>query len=136
MGTNSTIVKCADCLAVLDGEQNIPVEQRKPCRNCGSTARVFEVEIAETVTVREALGMKARHGIGGRPFYETKSGADLHRATGRWMQRDLVIDRENDRYVERVVDPETGEIVHVCEEPLSEHQGHGTAKKKSSDNDG
>ena len=80
--------------------------------------------------------MKARHGIGGRPFYETKSGADLHRATGRWMERDLVVDRENDRYIERVVDPETGKVIHVCEEPLSEHQGHGTAKKKSSDGDG
>ncbi len=99
-------------------------------------ARAFEVEIAETVTFRDALGMKARHGTGGRPFYETKSGADFHRATGQWMQRDLVVDRENDRYVERVVDPETGEIIHVCEEPLSKHRGHGTAKTKSSDKDG
>lgn len=80
--------------------------------------------------------MKARHGTLGRPFYETKSGADLHRATGRWMQRQLIIDRENNRYSERVIDPETGQIVHVCEEPLSEHQGHGTAKKTSSRDNG
>jgi hypothetical protein len=79
--------------------------------------------------------MKARHGTSGRPFHEAKFGADLHRATGRWMERELVIDRENDRYGERVIDPETGEIVYLCEEPLSQHQGHGTAKKKSSSED-
>jgi hypothetical protein len=79
--------------------------------------------------------MKARHSAGGRPFHEAKSGANLQRSTGRWMERDLVVDRKNDRYIERVVDPKTGEVIHVCEEPLSEHRGHGTATKKSSDND-
>lgn len=48
------------------------------------------------------------------------------------MQRDLMIDRENDRYFERVVDPETGKVLRICEEPLSQHQGHGTANKDSS----
>ena len=133
MEPNSPVVKCGKCLAVLDDAPNIPVEQRTPCPNCGSTARVFEVEIIATAIARESFGMKARHGAGGRPFYESKSGANLHRATDRWMQRDLVVDRESDRYIERVVDPDTGKIVHVCEEPLSKHQGHGTAKKKSSD---
>jgi len=134
MESNSTPVKCADCLTILDEAPSIPVEQRTACQNCGSTARVLEAEIAETMTLRDALGIKIRRGAGGRPFYEAKSGADLYRATGRWMERHLVVDRENDRYVERVSDPETGEVVHVCEEPLSEHRGHGTAKKKSFDN--
>src|SRR5262245_17457228 len=133
MESNPPAVKCGKCLAVLIDAPDIPVEQRTPCPNCGSTVRVFEAEITETAITRESLGMKARHGASGRPFYEGKSGADLHRATGQWMERDLVIDRENDRYVERVVDPNTGEVVHICEEPLSKHQGHGTAKKKSPD---
>jgi hypothetical protein len=38
------------------------------------------------------------------------------------------IDRDNDRYDEVVIDPETGEIVHESHEPLSEHWGHGSAK--------
>ena len=82
------------------------------------------------------MDTKARHGTSGRPFYEAKSGADLHRASGRWMQRDLVIDRENDRYYEIVVDSETGEVIRTCEESLSQHRDHGSAKKKSSTNDG
>ena len=53
--------------------------------------RAFEVEIAETVTFRDALGMKARHVPVGDRFTKPKSGADFHRATGQWMQRDLVV---------------------------------------------
>jgi hypothetical protein len=43
-----------------------------------------------------------------------------------------VIDRDNNRYFEMVTDYESGEIIHHCEEPLSEHQGHGSAKPKKS----
>jgi hypothetical protein len=40
------------------------------------------------------------------------------------------IDRVNDTYFEEVKKKDTGEIVHHCKESLSEHQGHGSAKKK------
>lgn len=133
MDSASTIVKCAKCSRVLSDAPDVPVEQRQPCPSCGSTARAFEDEILETVNVRESLGMKARHGPTGRPFYETKSGADFHRTSGLWMQRDLVIDRDNDRYFERIIDPETGEVLRICEEPLSQHRGHGKAKRRSNE---
>ena len=42
----------------------------------------------------------------------------------------MVIDRENDLYKEVVTDPDTGKIIHQCEEPLSEHVGHGSAKHR------
>lgn len=45
------------------------------------------------------------------------------------MQKERLIDWGNDRYKEVVTDPETGIIVHHCEEPLSKHRGHGSAKK-------
>jgi hypothetical protein len=41
------------------------------------------------------------------------------------------IDRDADTYYERVVDPETGEVLRHCEEPLSEHFGRGSAKARS-----
>jgi hypothetical protein len=52
------------------------------------------------------------------------------------MQLTRIIDREKDLYKEVVKDPDTGEIVHECEEPLSQHIGHGTAKckKKNEEN--
>lgn len=45
------------------------------------------------------------------------------------MKKSRVIDKYKDRYMEKVTDPETGEIIHGCEEPLSEHFGHGFASK-------
>ena len=42
-----------------------------------------------------------------------------------------MIDREADTYDETVTDPESGEIVHECHEPLSEHRGHGSAKRSA-----
>jgi hypothetical protein len=38
-----------------------------------------------------------------------------------------VIERAKDWYREVVTDYETGKMVHQCEEPLAEHQGHGAA---------
>jgi hypothetical protein len=46
-----------------------------------------------------------------------------------------VIDRANDYYHEKDVDKDSEEVIHECEEPLSQHFGHGSAKpKKNKDN--
>ena len=46
----------------------------------------------------------------------------------KYVHRTMTVDRRNDRYHERVTDPDTGEIIRDCSERLSEHQGHGSAK--------
>ena len=46
------------------------------------------------------------------------------------MTKERSIDRDNNKYKEVVTDPETGKVVHHCEEFLSKHKGHGSAKKK------
>jgi len=35
-----------------------------------------------------------------------------------------------DQYLETVTDYESDEVIHHCEEPLSVHQNHGSAKRK------
>lgn len=45
------------------------------------------------------------------------------------MHIDRVIDREKDRYMETIKD-KNGNIVHQTDEPLTEHQGRGSAKKR------
>jgi len=87
------------------------------------------VSITETLTLRETLVFKAKRQGQGKPYVEGRSGDDLHRKTGKWMKKEQVIHRENDQYKEVVTDPETGIIVHHCQEPLSKHRGHGSAKK-------
>lgn len=46
------------------------------------------------------------------------------------VKKQRFIDHEADIYSETVTDIESGETIHECEEPLSCHKGHGSAKKK------
>lgn len=41
-----------------------------------------------------------------------------------------LIDHRNDEYEEHVVDPDTGETIYERKEPLSQHTGRGSAKRK------
>jgi len=77
------------------------------------------------------MGMKGRHTGDTKPFVEQIGGADLCRKTGVWMEKTRVIDRDNDLYKETVKNPKTGEVIHHCEEPLSQHKNHGSAKNKN-----
>jgi len=42
------------------------------------------------------------------------------------MQKLRLIDREKDLYEEKVVDPQSGTVIHHSKEPLSKHTGHGS----------
>ncbi len=123
-------VQCAECNRFLD-EASSMGSCREPCPSCGGTRRVFRIHVVETVTVR--TGMKAKHvrpGLG-RPVWEGESG-DIYwwRDGNKYVRLMRDFDRENNWYDEVITDPETGEIIHECHEPLSEHQGHGSANRK------
>ena len=83
------------------------------------------------MTMRDSVKYKLMEAGKKRPVVEGFAGDDFHRQSGRWCKKKRVIDRQNDRYLEEVVDPDTGAVVHYCDEPLSRHQGHGDAKKPS-----
>ncbi len=67
-----------------------------------------------------------------KPIVESIHRLETQVSTGRLVEKSRLIDRGSDRYVEHVVDDTTRETIHCSEEPLSEHQGHGSAKKKDS----
>ena len=120
-------IKCGRCGNDLSGGGP---DSELLCPTCGSAARQFLLTINETIVAHSSIGLKARRGGSGKPFYLFKSGASFFRKAKAWYRREMIVDRENDRYKETVINPETGEIVHFCEESLSQHQGHGSAKKK------
>ena len=124
-------VRCQDRREVLDERPDILPERRTPCPTCGSLARWFEVAVNESISLHESVGIKARRGGSGRPFLEAKFGASFFRKTKKWLLREMTVDRENDKYKELVTNPETGEIIHQCEERLSEHRVHGSARTKN-----
>lgn len=129
MPIDTPIVNCGECDLQLDEDTNVPTETRLPCPACGSVTRSIHVTIHEIVAIKEKLGMKGRHAGGGKPYIEQVQGDDLHRDTWTWRRLRRTIDRENNMYHEVVIDSATGEVLHECREPLSEHRDHGAAKK-------
>jgi hypothetical protein len=65
-----------------------------------------------------------------KPIAEAIHRLETQVSTGKLVEKSRLIDRLNNRYVEHVVDDATRETIHRCDEQLSEHQGHGSAKKK------
>jgi hypothetical protein len=120
------IMQCNQCWQYLDES---PYEERKPCPLCGGLGRNIAVEVTDSVTVRDQRRMKAKHAGDKRPFLESVSGSELHRDTGEWRDVQRVVDREGDHYSERITD-EAGNVVREVDEPLSDHRGHGAAKRR------
>jgi predicted RNA-binding Zn-ribbon protein involved in translation (DUF1610 family) len=123
----TNIVVCVSCGNLIDESLDVSAVVRNPCANCGSLGRRFEASIVETVTASVKLGVKHKVRGVAKPIFESVGGLDYHRKTGKWNQLERVIDRQNDWYEEKVVDPESGAIVHHCAEKLSDHRGHGSA---------
>lgn len=101
------------------------MELRKPCANCGSLSRMARVDIESKLELHSDLGLKARTPGGTKPFLEQRTGASYWHTMGKWMRRVQFIDRRGNRYVKRVEDPETGEVVRDVDEPLTDHRVTG-----------
>lgn len=121
--------ECADCSAPIDDGADVH-GHRAPCKKCGSVKRIHNVSITETLVLRDGYESKAKRPGQKKPYIEDLSIPDYSHVKGKHVHRQRVIDRDNDRYFEKVTDYETGKAIHHCEEPLSAHQGHGDAKRR------
>ena len=135
MGVTTDIVECKDCGTEVHARGDMP-EQRMPCEKCGSTKRNYYVSISESVVVREGIGVKVKCAKEKKPYIEDLAVPDYSRNLEKIVHRERIIDRDNDRYFEKITDYESDEVIHRCEEPLTQHQGHGNAKSKKGDTEG
>jgi hypothetical protein len=135
MIASTDIIECANCSAEVSARGDTP-EQRMPCEKCGSTKRNYHVSISESVVARDGVGVKAKRAGEKRPYIEDMAVPDYSRSLEKLVHRERVIDRDNDRYFEKISDYESGEVIHHCEEPLSQHQGHGNTNPKKGGTDG
>jgi hypothetical protein len=117
------------CGRVLDEAAGLPVNERKPCPECGSLARLHKVEIHEELRVEGHLGMRLRHPGKGKWMVQQHEGDSFFHKTGVWHRISRLLDRVNDLYTERVID-ENGEVIRDIDEPLSKHVGRGSAKRR------
>ncbi|MGO8943524.1 MAG: zinc ribbon domain-containing protein [Syntrophobacteraceae bacterium] len=129
MPDNNDTVECGECGTLIDSQRDTE-DHRISCPNCGSNKRNYHVSITDTMVARDGLGIKAKRPGEKRPFIEDKAMPDFSQSRGKVVLRKQVIDRDNDKYFESVTDYESGEVIHHCDEPLSEHRGHGSAKAK------
>ena len=122
--------RCTDCGAVI--QENCDVSQaRVLCIKCGSNRRTYRVAVIETVTARDGHGLKGKRQGHKKPYIEERSCPDYSRSREKFVHLQRTIDRDNDHYFEKVTDYDSGEVIHHCEEPLSQHRGHGDAKCKN-----
>ena len=138
MSVDSERVDCSDCETVVN--ELADERDRSPCPKCGSMRRTIHLQLSDTIDfpITEMLDMKVK-----KPSLPSdkklrihmKSGQELSFRLGRHVNKEWVMDRENDRYFELVIDPLTGDVLRHCDEPLSVHQGHGTAKFKAVPNE-
>jgi len=122
---------CSSCGYIYPNAKEIGTllpEDRKPCPACGSTHIAFQINLNSQITIKSMLGLKSRRQGAKKPNAEIKTGDDLHWKSGRWMKLVRRIDRDNNRYTEKVIDLQTGKIIHETDEPLTDHRGHGSAK--------
>lgn len=121
--------KCGKCGTLLEPADS---QARKPCPVCGSTPRIFEASFTASLELHGSVRFKHKRPGQKRPVAEGTSGDELFHDKAKWVQKERLIDREKNRYREKVTDPATGEVIHECDEPLDHHKGHGTAKPKRS----
>lgn len=127
-------VLCRTCRLVLNEDCGANPSERTPCPRCGSTSRTYAVTLTETVRILptlKATGVRAGFSRTKGWFIKTLTGLVPQRSKGNAVARhERTLDRESDRYTERVTMLETGEVIHFADEPLSEHKGHGSDRPK------
>ena len=120
--SNSTsISRTAECRGCGHSFNDPPSLNPSYCPQCGSD------ELNINLRIFENIGLSIKDRLDGKvidPSLPSKKkvrkefmvGADKRISDGEWMDKERVIDRDNDLYKEKVVNPKTGEIVHHCEE--------------------
>ena len=121
--------RCNQCKVLLSEPITLPAAERTPCPECGSLTRHITWIAPVTIGVSAGLKVKARGRGFSRPFLEILAIPSFSRLLGKFVRHERTIDRENNSYREVVTDEATNTVIHQCIEPLSEHIGHGSAKK-------
>lgn len=117
-------VKCDGC-----GE--LRMEEIKECPACGSVYHTVFLKVKDdvSISIHEQVKGKVKEAGTKKPVKEFVYGDEKQKSTDTWVNKTRIIDRKNNDYLEIVKDNETGAIIHECNESLTDHINHGSAKK-------
>ena|SRR2546428_3516166 len=125
-----TRVFCKKCGVELNESPSVPSHDRQPCCVCGSRVRHFTKPLAATLSFHSGLRGVAYGESKTKWFAKLMEEASFTRRLGIWSRRLKLENKRSNEYFEMVTNPLTGEVIHKCSEPLTEHRGHGSAKTK------
>lgn len=127
MAMKDSRVSCAGCGAPLSEPSETVVECRTPCLECGSRGRNIWRAVANEAMAFSGVRHKQRRSGVARPILEGVRESQFDRSRRRWMSVIQIVDRLRNWYSKSVTDPSTGEVIRRCEQPLSAHNGRGSA---------
>jgi hypothetical protein len=125
-----TVVWCGECGDPLDEAPDLPFEQREPCVRCGTTTRMIAAEASLKVGGFVSFKLLHRRPRVSGWLAEHFQGREQRKSVGDFVEKFRLIDRENNRYIERIV-IQDGTVLRDVDEPLTDHSDHGSAKFKS-----
>lgn len=99
------------------------------CRK--NTLNDILITLSEEISLRENLGLKVKSPLYKRFKSWITIGWEQSHLAKDGVNKTRIFDKENNKYMEKVEDYRTGKILHKCEEKLSDHIGHGSAKIKT-----
>lgn len=107
-------------------------KSEKICPKCHSEQRGVFIQVCEKIHISDCQRLKAKntqYPSDKKLRYDLIQGDVPSNVTynGR-AKKKRIIDKDKDYYYEHVEDYE-GKVIHHCEEPLSKHYNHGSAKK-------
>ena len=119
-------VECSGCRHSYWVHDGNPSEHCR-CPNCHSTGLHLTVVVDEAIVVASDFRLQARDPSmsktqGKRTGVDIKSGSDWWRDGGKFVFRYQEVNHNTNRYLKVVVDPEGGEVLRFCGEPLTEHR--------------
>lgn len=124
-------VACRECLAPRPSAL-LHAEPFPPCPDCGCATALVEVVIAEQVgemhdSVAYAAYEDGKSRKKGRIAWGVAKRDWFHRE-GAWANVRRQFNKPEDTYEEIITYADSGEMIREVREPLSEHQGRGSAK--------
>ncbi len=117
--------KCINCNHIFN---DMTVNQ---CPKCSSNKLEIVINIEETVHLSDSMKGKvknSKYSSKRNPRIEFITGTDIRKDNNRLVEKYRLVDKNKNLYKEKIIDKETGEIIKDVEEPLDQHQGHGSAK--------
>ncbi len=109
-------------------------QERTPCPRCGSVRRVFHEEVTTVIKIYDSSFFKHKDPKKtgkAKVLAEGFNGYEYSHSHQKIVAKRWLIDRQNNLYKETITDVETGYLIHTCEEALTDHKGHGSAKQNS-----